>query len=80
MEERIRELEERVKALEEIVDPRSAQLRELLDMQVVGVGKGKCAGCPGEHYHFGCVKVELVGGDYLCLAPLPDSIILESKI
>lgn len=42
--------------------------KELLGMEVVGVGKGRCEGCPAEHYHAGCCKVELVGGDYICLA------------
>lgn len=46
----------------------SMSLRELLGMEVVGIGKGKCEGCPAEHYHAGCCKVELVGGDYICLA------------
>lgn len=43
-------------------------LKDLLGMEVVGVGKGKCDGCPMDHYQADCAKVELVGGDYLCLA------------
>ena len=52
-------------------------MKSLLDMQVVGVGNGKCEGCPQDHYGTPCVKVELVGGTYLCLAPLPNSIATE---
>ena len=53
------------------------EMKSLLGMQVVGVGNGKCEGCPQDHYGTPCVKVELVGGAYLCLAPLPNSIITE---
>jgi hypothetical protein len=42
-------------------------LKGLLGMKVVGVGKGKCEGCPMDHYQTDCCKVELVDGDYLCL-------------
>ena len=52
-------------------------MKSLLDMQVVGVGNGKCEGCPQDHYGTPCVKVELVGGAYICLAPLPNSIATE---
>ena len=52
-------------------------LKTLLGMQVVGVGNGKCEGCPQDNYGTPCVKVELVGGTYLCLAPLPNSIATE---
>lgn len=48
-------------------------LKDLLGMTVVGVGKGKCDGCPMDHYQADCAKVELVGGDYICLAkPRPE--------
>ena len=48
-------------------------LKDLLGMEVVGVGKGKCDGCPMDHYQADCAKVELVGGDYICLAkPRPE--------
>lgn len=51
----------------------SVSLKDLLGMEVVGVGKGKCDGCPMDHYQADCVKVELVGGDYICLAePQPE--------
>jgi len=46
----------------------SISLKDLLGMEVVGVGKGKCDGCPMERYEADCCKVELVGGDYICLA------------
>lgn len=52
-------------------------LKTLLGMQVVGVSNGKCEGCPQDHYGTPCVKVELVGGAYICLAPLPNSIATE---
>lgn len=52
-------------------------MKTLLGMQVVGIGKDKCEGCPQDHYGAPCVKVELVGGTYLCLAPLPNSIVTE---
>lgn len=51
----------------------SVSLKELLGMEVVGVGKGKCDGCPMDHYQADCCKVELVGGDYICSAkPRPE--------
>lgn len=52
-------------------------MKSLLDMQVIGVGNGKCEGCPQDHYGTPCVKVELVGGYYICLAPLHNSIVTE---
>lgn len=50
---------------------------ELIGMQVIAIGDQRCDGCPTEHYGAPCVKVELVGGAYLCLAPLPNSIVTE---
>ena len=46
----------------------TVSFENLLGMEVVGYGgsKTKCKGCPLESDS--CVKVELVGGDYLCLA------------
>ena len=43
-------------------------LEELLGMEVVAIcgSKTKCVGCPQETDS--CVKVELKGGDYICLA------------
>lgn len=43
-------------------------LNELLGMEVIGIGGSemKCEDCPLNCDN--CVKVELVGGDYLCLA------------
>jgi hypothetical protein len=41
-------------------------LKELLGLQVIGIGKGKCDGCPVRAAY--CRKVELVGGVYVCLA------------
>lgn len=61
-------------------------LKELEGMQVIKVCSQKCKDCPcgdgPREYPSGrdmssCVKVELVGGYYLCLAPLPNSIITE---
>ena len=52
----------------------SESLKDLLDMQVVAMGKGKCEGCPQDHYGTPCVKVELVGGYYICLAPTPNTV------
>ena len=42
--------------------------KNLLGMQVVSVGgsKTRCVGCPQENDS--CFKVELIGGNYLCLA------------
>lgn len=61
-------------------------LKTLMDYQVVNVCVPKCKDCPcGDglrEYPSGrdmssCVKLELVGGAYLCLAPLPNSIVTE---
>lgn len=61
-------------------------LKSLEGMQVIKVCGPKCKDCPcGDglrEYPSGrdmssCVKVELVGGHYLCLAPLPNSIVTE---
>lgn len=45
-------------------------LKDLLGMEVIGVGgkQTRCLGCPNVHNGTDCVKVELVGGTYLCLA------------
>ena len=51
-----------------------ASLKNLLGMQVIGVGQGKCVGCPQDHYGTPCVKVELIGGAYICLAPTSNTI------
>lgn len=45
----------------------SVSMKDLLGMEVVGVGKCRCDECPMEPYKADCRKVELVGGDYLCL-------------
>lgn len=61
-------------------------IKSLEGMQVIKVCGPKCKDCPcGDglrEYPSGrdassCVKVELVGGYYLCLAPLPNSIVTE---
>lgn len=52
----------------------SESLKDLLDMQVVAMGKGRCEDCPQDHYGTPCVKVELVGGYYICLAPTPNTV------
>lgn len=61
-------------------------IKSLEGMQVIKVCGPKCKDCPcGDglrEYPSGrdmssCVKVELVGGTYLCLAPQPNSIITE---
>lgn len=61
-------------------------IKSLEGMQVIKVCSPKCKDCPGgdglREYPSGrdassCVKVELVGGYYLCLAPLPNSIVTE---
>jgi len=61
-------------------------LKSLEGMQVIKVCGPKCKDCPcGDglrEYPSGrdassCVKVELVGGYYICLAPLPNSIVTE---
>lgn len=71
---RVKQLEETVaKAHPELV--KNAGRESFLGMEVVGVGQGKCEGCPNDHYGVECVKVELVGGDYLCLAPVPNAIV-----
>lgn len=51
--------------------------KSLVGMQVMGFTKRKCEGCPQDHYGTPCIKLELVGGIYLCLAPLPNSIATE---
>lgn len=54
-------------------------LKQLMDYQVIGVCEPgfPCEGCVQDHYNTPCVKVELVGGCMLCLAPLPNSIVTE---
>ena len=58
-------------------------IKKLMDYQVIGVCEPgfPCEGCVQDHYNTPCCKVELVGGYYLCLSPLPNSIITDlSKI
>ena len=52
-------------------------LKPLLGMQDIAIcgSDRKCQNCPQDNEQ--CVKVELVGGFYLCLAPLPNSIVTE---
>lgn len=61
-------------------------IKSLEGMQVIKVCGPKCKDCPcGDglrEYPSGrdmssCVKIELVGGYYLCLAPLPNSVVTE---
>jgi len=54
-------------------------LKKLMDYQVVGVCEPgfPCEGCVQDQYNTPCVKVELVGGYMLCLAPLPNSIMMD---
>ena len=55
-------------------------LKELVGMQIVSAFPPgwKCQGCAFNSDYFRCEKkVELVGGTYLCLAPLPNSIATE---
>lgn len=53
-------------------------LKDLLGMEVISVGDMPCDACNPDNYAGRpCVKVELVGGYYLCLAPIPNSIITE---
>ncbi len=54
-------------------------LKQLMDYQVIGVCElgFPCEGCVQDHYNTPCVKVELVGGYMLCLAPLPNSIMMD---
>ena len=52
--------------------------KDLLGMEVISVGDMPCDACNPDNYAGRpCVKVELVGGTYLCLAPQPGSIITE---
>lgn len=68
-----------------VQDPNESQpedthvsLNDLLGMEVISVGDMPCDACNPDNYAGRpCVKVELVGGTYLCLAPLPNSIITE---
>lgn len=46
----------------------SFSLKDLLGMQVVCIGKGKCDDCPADNHGDKCVKIEAVGGIYICLA------------
>ena len=56
----------------------SDSLKDLLGMEVISVGEMPCDACNPDNYAGRpCVKVELVGGFYLCLAPQPGSIITE---
>jgi hypothetical protein len=56
----------------------SDSLKDLLGMEVISVGDMPCDACNPDNYAGRpCVKVELVGGTYLCLAPQPGSIITE---
>ena len=51
-------------------------LNDLLGMEVISVGDMPCDACNPDNYAGRpCVKVELVGGTYLCLAHQPNSII-----
>lgn len=53
-------------------------MKDLLGMEVISVGDMPCDACNPDNYAGRpCVKVELVGGYYLCLAPIPNSIITE---
>lgn len=55
-------------------------LKELVGWQIVSVmpPKWKCQGCIFDSEESRCEKkVELVGGYFLCLAPLPNSIVTE---
>jgi len=50
---------------------------DLLGMEVISVGDMPCDACNPDNYAGRpCVKVELVGGTHLCLAPQPNSIII----
>jgi len=49
----------------------------LVGMQVIAIGDQRCDRCRQDRYGEPCVKLELVGGHMLCLAPLPNSIITE---
>ena len=69
-------------AVNEIPD----SIKSLEGMQVIKVCGPKCKDCPcgdgpreypSGHDMSSCVKVELVGGYMLCLAPLPNSIVTE---
>lgn len=68
-----------------VQDPNESQpadihvsLKDLLGMEVISVGDMPCDACNPDNYAGRpCVKVELVGGYYLCLAPQPGSIITE---
>lgn len=51
-------------------------IKSLIGMQVIDVKGEKCDYCVTK-YNAPCVKVELVGGTYICLAPLPNSIVTE---
>ena len=56
----------------------AASWGDLLGMEVISVGDMPCDACNPDNYAGRpCVKVELVGGTYICLAPLPNSIITE---
>lgn len=46
-------------------------LKSLLGMEVIAITKAKCQSCPQDHYGTPCVKLELVGGTYICLAQNP---------
>jgi hypothetical protein len=54
-------------------------LQRLVGYQVIAVCKpdSKCNGCTYEHYNAPCAKVEIVGGFFLCMEPLPNSIVTE---
>lgn len=74
-----------------VQDPNESQpadihvsLKDLVGMQVVAVNDVPCSKCvcgaghtPSGYPLPECVKIELVGGTYLCLAPTPNSIVTE---
>lgn len=51
-------------------------LRNILGMQVCRCNV-PCDVCSIDKRVGACVKLELVGGDYICLAPLPNSVVTE---
>lgn len=59
-----------------VVKP-AEHLKPYLGWEVISVGDMPCEGCPQDHYGTPCVKLELIDGSYLCLAPQPNSIVTE---
>lgn len=67
----VEQIKQRLDVIEQHLTKTPRLRHDLLGRQVISVGGSatRCVGCPQETDS--CLKVELVGGDYLCLAKQP---------